>query len=84
MLNFLTRAQLRYVLDNGEVAITVDAAWDIPKIRQYVEKKQLRPRHLHDLKISLFSVNLCTSLIRLGYRTYGVAIGCNRLHSGSL
>ena len=34
---------LRYILDNGEVAITVDAAWDIPKIRKYVEKMNLRP-----------------------------------------
>lgn len=33
----------RYILDNGEVAITVDAAWDIPKIRKYVEKMNLRP-----------------------------------------
>ncbi|CAL1131422.1 unnamed protein product [Cladocopium goreaui] len=32
----------QYVLDNGKVAVTVDAAWDIPKIRRYVEKKELR------------------------------------------
>eukprot|EP00434_Breviolum_minutum_P032236 symbB.v1.2.028510.t1/scaffold3028.1/size65046/1 len=32
----------QYILDNGEVAITVDAAWDIPKIRKYVEKMNLR------------------------------------------
>ena len=25
------------------MAITVDAAWDIPKIRKYVEKMNLRP-----------------------------------------
>eukprot|EP00913_Durusdinium_trenchii_P002731 g2527.t1 len=32
----------QYVLDNGEVAITVDAAWDIGKIRRYIEKMDLR------------------------------------------
>ena len=48
----------RYVLDNGKVAVTVDAAWDIPKIRRYVEKKELRPAlsalPLHHASFELF------------------------------
>ncbi|CAJ1395213.1 unnamed protein product [Effrenium voratum] len=35
-------ANYQYIIDNGEVALTVDAAWDVPRIQRYLEKKELR------------------------------------------
>ena len=77
----------RYVLDNGKVAVTVDAAWDIPKIRRYVEKKDLRPAALSALPLhhafNLFAplqsfMNLIVSC--LCSRNWRFAILCIILH----